>query len=336
MKKSLLIALGIFSALTFCFAADKARKPSAVSYTVRELPTASGADFLEPRKINNRGEVLGKLDFSSGPFLDSAHAGFFSGGSTLDLHPAVPGAPTNASRLPIALNNRGQAVFYMLGVHPWDETFLYDGNRMIHLNAVFSRNDFEVTALNNHGHIVGCTVVSNNTGEAFLYSRSGFQTLGLLPGVPRSCATSINDRNVIIGWAGEHSDNVDIDYTVLFRRSGVVDLHIPGIATEINDNGDILGTDYLRRHSGQVIPLPFAPHGFNESAHVVGSSLVNNPDSRAMIFLNGQAHDLNDMIPADSGWRLIHANDINDKGQIVGWGRLNDHWAGFILTSKKR
>ena len=39
-----------------------------------------------------------------------------------------------------------------------------------------------------------------------------------------------------------------------------------------------------------------------------------------------------DLIPADSGWILTAAWDINDAGQIVGVGTLNGEQRGFVLT----
>jgi probable HAF family extracellular repeat protein len=49
-----------------------------------------------------------------------------------------------------------------------------------------------------------------------------------------------------------------------------------------------------------------------------------------MVWENGQMHDLNHFLPAGSGWqRLGEANDINDSGQIVGWGVLNGQFHAF-------
>ena len=33
--------------------------------------------------------------------------------------------------------------------------------------------------------------------------------------------------------------------------------------------------------------------------------------------------DLNTLLPSNSGWVLIEANDINDRGQITGFGLHN-------------
>ena len=42
--------------------------------------------------------------------------------------------------------------------------------------------------------------------------------------------------------------------------------------------------------------------------------------------------DLNNLIPANSGWLLQQATAINDQGQIVGYGTLNGQSEAFLLT----
>jgi probable HAF family extracellular repeat protein len=42
--------------------------------------------------------------------------------------------------------------------------------------------------------------------------------------------------------------------------------------------------------------------------------------------------DLNTLIPSGSGWVLSWAFDINNHGQIVGYGLVNDKFRAFLLT----
>jgi hypothetical protein len=42
--------------------------------------------------------------------------------------------------------------------------------------------------------------------------------------------------------------------------------------------------------------------------------------------------DLNDLVPANSGWVLEAAHAINDNGQIAGSGTLNGQTRAFLLT----
>lgn len=45
-------------------------------------------------------------------------------------------------------------------------------------------------------------------------------------------------------------------------------------------------------------------------------------------------NDLNDLLPSGSGWTLLTAADVNNTGQIVGYGQINgqgqDH--AFLMT----
>jgi hypothetical protein len=52
--------------------------------------------------------------------------------------------------------------------------------------------------------------------------------------------------------------------------------------------------------------------------------------------MDGMLVDLNDLIPVDSGWVLVEAKAINDRGQIVGQGHLKSDekkkMRAFLLT----
>ncbi len=67
--------------------------------------------------------------------------------------------------------------------------------------------------------------------------------------------------------------------------------------------------------SGDAISLAF---GINNLRHVVGQSIGAN-GSRAFIFRDGVLTDLNTLVAPGSPF-LIYANDINDRGEIVGQG----------------
>ena len=41
--------------------------------------------------------------------------------------------------------------------------------------------------------------------------------------------------------------------------------------------------------------------------------------------------DLNDLLPADSGWELLQANGINDAGEICGVGWFKGETLAYLL-----
>jgi probable HAF family extracellular repeat protein len=69
----------------------------------------------------------------------------------------------------------------------------------------------------------------------------------------------------------------------------------------------------------------------NLHGQVVGSSEVTEGKLRAFLWEKGQILDLNRTIPSDSGWLLLAASRINDKGEIAGRGYFKGAIHAFIL-----
>lgn len=79
-------------------------------------------------------------------------------------------------------------------------------------------------------------------------------------------------------------------------------------------------------------------HGINNRGRVVGGTYTlggSCPFSdpyHAFLWINDTIKDLNSLIPADSGWELHTAQDINNFGRIVGYGIHNGQTKAFLLT----
>src|SRR3954462_2182279 len=89
----------------FCATNLFANPKSLRHYSARAVGPAPGFDYFEPRKINNKGEVLGRLDASTEIYKDHSHAGFYTEGNTLDLQLLLPTGQTDPSSLPVDLND---------------------------------------------------------------------------------------------------------------------------------------------------------------------------------------------------------------------------------------
>ncbi|MCC2594166.1 hypothetical protein LKO27_12185 [Tessaracoccus sp. OS52] len=72
----------------------------------------------------------------------------------------------------------------------------------------------------------------------------------------------------------------------------------------------------------------------NDASVVAGTSSTTVGDaSRAVIWLNGQVHDLNSLAAQRVGYTLTSVSDINASGQIVGTALLDDgSERGYIAT----
>ena len=75
----------------------------------------------------------------------------------------------------------------------------------------------------------------------------------------------------------------------------------------------------------------------NANGQVVGWSYsLGNGAQRGFLFSAGVTTDLNDLIPAGSGWTLTHAVAINDSGQIVGYRHPQQPIQGLPLHTVRR
>ncbi|CAN5155565.1 hypothetical protein BH24CHL7_BH24CHL7_14770 [soil metagenome] len=71
----------------------------------------------------------------------------------------------------------------------------------------------------------------------------------------------------------------------------------------------------------------------NARGIAVGEAFTASPErSRAVLWHDGHAHDLNDFLAPGSGWVLRSAEGINEEGQIVGYGTFEGQTRAFLLT----
>jgi probable HAF family extracellular repeat protein len=162
--------------------------------------------------------------------------------------------------------------------------------------------------INNSGHVTGYATNSNGQGRAFLWNGSGLmQDLGTLPGGNWSYGWHINDSDQVAGTANNASG---YSHPFLYDSShGMQDLGTLGgsygEAFGVNNSGKVVGWSYTNDY--------YEPHAFLYDS------------------TNG-IQDLNSLLPAGSGWMLYYARDINDTGQIVGYGVHNGYGHAFLLT----
>jgi probable HAF family extracellular repeat protein len=194
-------------------------------------------------------------------------------------------------------------------------------------------------SINDFGQVVG----SANTGyigsnfHAYLYSDGVMEDIDTIaPYHEQSEASVINNRGVVLG-------NESDGGIFLYRGGEMRRLNIFGNALDMNDHGEFVGQGlwgigmsgaFLYREgsltvlgdlsdSGDTTPL-----AINESSQIVGQSDIGYVErpwghhrvDHAFLYDHGVMTDLNTLIPANSGWELMYATDINNRGQIVGYG----------------
>ncbi len=212
--------------------------------------------------------------------------------------------------------------------------------------------------VNNSGVITGISQVytgnlcgdTNVHSYAFLYTGTG--PMSYLPNLDHgtnisSFPQAINQNGTIAGWnssAVSSTQNGSFVVTSGGSPMWLGDLGAPSggghisYAYGINDTMDVVGEStsprtnnyeaFIWTSSGGMVALgdlsgglfDSRAYGINNSRQVVGTG---NSASGQQAFLwdsvNGMV-SLNSLILAASGWQLLEARDINNNGQIVGWG----------------
>jgi probable HAF family extracellular repeat protein len=149
--------------------------------------------------------------------------------------------------------------------------------------------------INNVGQIVGSSDAdADGHLRPFLYQGGVMTNLGSLDpsGQGNTEAYAINDAGQVAGYSEVLSPSWH-QRAFLYTGGSMKDLGtLPGSANS-------------------------KAYGLNGHGDVVG--IVNRP-LRAFLYTGGVMYDLNDLVPPDSGWKLIGASAINDAGQIAAQG----------------
>jgi probable HAF family extracellular repeat protein len=306
-----------------------------LSYTVTDLGTLGGNES-KAYGINYAGQVVGTAKTSSGDF----HAFSWERGGIKNL--GILNGYSNSKAGDI--NNAGQVVGYaynQLGTS--GHAFLWNNGTMYDLGTLGGTYS-EALDINNRGQVVG---VSNISGSSFPYRAflwkngkmrnlaiSGVGGSGCPPSaVDFSSASGINDIGQIVGQSGQCAFLWEKGTTKYLGEFSASDINHKGQA--VGGSNAFLWTNDTRKELGTLKSNISYAYGLNNRGQVVGGT-YRAPGLRgpyhAFIWVNGIIRDLNSLIPANLGWELIEAQDINNKGQIVGYGKHNGQTRAFLLT----
>jgi uncharacterized membrane protein len=259
----------------------------------------------------------GKPQFTSVPELFKVNnAGFAIGPNwVIDINNESSVAPFPEQFLAFDVNNANQVLgsAYDSGATDFLKSAIFDWATPSFLIRIspLSGQDFDIPGgINNLGDVVGYS------GEqGFLYSESQMN------GVGACLLTDINDNRLAVGTGPNDSVPIYIDLSEFDPKNPkefpptLMEIALPtsgtdNLATAVNSSGMVVGF-------------------VAKQAAFSGYAFVYQVGERA-------AADLNDLIVANSGWRLVNAFDINGAGQIVGTAvsSVGGHVAGYVATPR--
>lgn len=293
--------------------------------------------------LNDAGQVVGEYRDRFGDL----RAFLYSDGEVQDL-----GTLGGLSAVANDINDAGQVtgVSETGGSPGHAKAFLYSGGVMHDIGDLGGAVPSSVGyAINNTGEITGVSH-SERALDAFLYSDGTMRPLDL----PRdacdqlpSFGYDINDSGQITGYAYRLTA-LGCRGTAFLYDDGemlLIGALLPEFSTigyGINDSGQValqaigtgeaggyLYTEGRMEEIGDVIPW-----AINNSGWVVGQTGLGGSTSRAFLYVDGELFNLDDLVVDLSGWdHLRSARDINDAGQIAGFGlTTSGEFRAFLLT----
>ena len=342
--------IAAFLLATLCLGSAQCATNQALRYRLQRLDEFVDHDGSADLLLNNRGQVAALVhDEDSTPHL-------FLRGRKRTIEVLLP-IGASASLQLAALTGHGTILFRD---EANDSAYHYRRGKPLNLSNALPYKYFNTVAMNNRGRIVGSAQWDLGTPiTAFSYYRGRHRELGSLLLNTPSFALAVNNRGQVVG-ASEYQTNIGdaTDYSlhaVIFKKDGVVDLGtLDGgkfsVATGINDLGTVIGYSVISQptedgpinyrrgfvyRDGVMEPLNpppghvhSRPLSINRRGQIVGYSTDKDGERRAVLLLNGQTFDLNDLIPPDSDVELRMALSINNRGVIAAIG---DSGESFLL-----
>jgi uncharacterized membrane protein len=232
------------------------------------------------------------------------------------------GPPGNVFSIGYAINEQGRIAGVMASDDGRYRAIIWNGTDIIIPEEPASFHS-TAYAINNDGIIAGMTESATGVQRAFAGGLQASATGSRAYSLNNAgySAGSIEQGNTLVAavWDSEMNEQI---------------LEVPGnVFTEaygINDAGWVVGI------SGAQISLKETSDALQQlitSRKVaVVPSIQLTEDFTAILWLNGTRFDLNGLIDPTTGWTLLEAVAINNRGQIAGTGIINGNRDAFILT----
>ena len=308
--------------------------PPAATYSVTDLGNL-GYQNTVARTINNNGQITGysgtqktvegscSLRFRPCP-THVTNAFLWQAGTISNLG-TLGGNYSQGN----GINNLGEVVGTAQLKSGFSEAFLYRNGKMTGIGS------FSAARINDLGVVAGSeSIPGEGHTDAVIWQNGKLTDLGLLPGEGGiyTDAAGINKSDEVAG-SGDNRESMERAW--VWRNGVMTDIGTLGgpqaAAYAINNAGQVVGfaqtsTDadhgYIYENGAMHdLGLNVFPYAINNNGVIVGSGGCG----AAIIVTGGVCQNLQNLIPANSGFKLMEATGINDNGQIIAYAQPENY-----------
>lgn len=352
---------GLAAALGLAAAALAAPATAAtIAYNIVDLGTLGSFSALRSygQAVNDYGQVVGSSNFGTTKSLGT-HAFLWANGSMQDLGVLATGNQAIA----YGINNKTQVTGYSTVSGGAQHAFLWQNGTLTDLGTNGGVHA-QGRDINDDGKIAGFRIITGNAPIAWTNDGS-FDSLPAVGTGKASNAFRINSSGVVAGDA-YNSQVYGVRRAVTWDASGVVtNLHIgsegtDSIAYGLNDGGDVVGRYLAINGNNDTISRAFWWHkatgtwqtlgqlagevnyyaySISNDGKIVGVADHANANgnqfiSSGVMWQNGVATRLNDLIDPLLGWNIIFGQDISQNGYyITGQGQVGGKVHAFLMCA---
>lgn len=316
---------------------------AANRYEVAIIPALDPAQRMEPKAINNRGQVVGR----SYQAFSNAHTAFvYDQGVTRSLG-TLGGSSSSADDI----NDEGEIVGYSDTAAGSRRAILYRDSAVIDLGTLGGSGSW-ASAINEAGSIVGASGDEAGVTRAFVYLNRDMWQVSFRDGTYPTIATAISEAGEIAGSytakdgrvhglatyrGGTFSFGDDLDRVSVVAMNS--EYWLVGMAVGVQDTAALNGfidRVVLLQSAPRLLSVDYTePFGMNEARVVVGRGAFHGePLHSALVWdeVNGR-RKLSDLVDPRLGWRFDYASSVNELGQILAYGsRSGGSGVAVILT----
>jgi len=333
----------------------------AQRYAIADLGTIPGYanSYVWELTLNNNGTVGVYANNILNPNAFSGDVSYLWHAGTIFRLPSLPKA---TDTLVLALNDRYESVGYS-GADALQVHAVIWKNGRVHDLGTLPGDDYSIAIdLNNFGVVVGDSFTAADATTNFFgghhavaWHDGHIRLLPSLPGGgPDDIAYAVNDEGQVVGQSGP--DDAHVHAALWASHADVTDLGTLGgdasFAIGLNRKGQIVGgaqnadgnfraflwengsMSNLGAIDDDVFSEAVSINARGQSVGISAASLTDLTTAKAILWEGSRMINLQAEISADSGWQLLGASSINERGQISGYGIHDGQYRAFLLSPR--